>query len=81
MSMGKSHKYNCACAKQDHDKSSIWFDNIWKMGMVYTKKFIFFNVWVFDVQAYSKRIEKTLDTKMKKMIFVGYSSNNKRYNI
>ncbi len=51
------------------------------MGMVYTKKFIFLNVWVFDIQAYSKRIEKTLDTKMKKMIFVGYSSNNKRYNI
>jgi len=51
------------------------------MGMEYTKHFIFLNVWVFNIQEYSKRIEKKLDTKRKKMIFVGYSSTNKRYHL
>jgi hypothetical protein len=66
MSMGKSHKYHCACAKQDHDRGSRWFDTMWKMDMEYTKHFIFLNIWVINIQAYSKRNEKKLDTKRRK---------------
>lgn len=40
--------------------------------------------WIFGCLTYKhipKEMKKKLDTKRKKMIFVGYSSNNKRYHL